>query len=101
MERSELFMLIDLLNLEFKGGNLTKLAKELNTTIYNPIFQRIKNYLIIKKIIKISTIDIKNKIIIKIDKKKLYEFIPELEIVRKIHDDLILKWAKKRVWIYE
>ncbi len=104
MRKKELFMLIDILKIDASINNplnIGKLAKNLNISGGDTIFQKVKRDLIRLSIFKVLDNKYKDKAIINIDKKKLSEYIPECDIVRKIHDEVIVKWAKKKVWKYE
>ncbi len=79
--------------------NFIKLANYLGLRTSDPRFVKIEKYLINKKILTIIEELGANKII-KLNKNKLKEEIPEIEFIRFLHDECIHKIYKKTIWIY-
>ena len=96
----EIKLLIKTMDIYFeKLMTYTKYANKLDNLSSDPHFRKIilflKSYNILKEVNYLGP-----SIIIEVNKKLLKEIIPELEIIRYLHDNFIVKHFKTKVWEY-
>ncbi|NOZ47380.1 MAG: hypothetical protein GXO79_11450 [Chlorobi bacterium] len=96
-------LLIDIYYVDLKKNkiySLSDLARYLKISGSNSNFILVKNILIETHILKVLKKNATNYIITDINKQRLKEFIPEVTLIRKIHD-YIRKTENRVIWKYD
>ncbi len=82
-----------------KRLNYLKLANYMGLRTSDRRFTRITKYLLSKRILVVLEKLGSNKIL-KLDKEKLKEEIPEIDFIKYLHNECIHKIYKKTIWVY-